>query len=61
MPCPNRGCNSVVEYLVANEVVVGSSPITRFTKEKGKRIFFNSFNKEKGIKNEKVGSDFLFL
>src|SRR6185312_78612 len=26
------GCNSVVEYLVANEVVVGSSPITRSRK-----------------------------
>jgi hypothetical protein len=27
--CDDCGCNSVVEYLVANEVVVGSSPITR--------------------------------
>jgi hypothetical protein len=29
LPSIKRGCNSVVEYLVANEVVVGSSPITR--------------------------------
>ena len=27
----HRGCSSVVEHLVANEDVVGSSPITRFT------------------------------